>query len=459
MNDSAPVTWASALFSDLVSWPSPPLAQSLLRTAGNRALRRLWNDLKLVQPQPSIVTHDGWLQLDLTPFNRAAVSLLGTDRFLPWVAKDDDPAGLSLRDRWRVFRGKRRFMGYLREIEENGSRTQEALQKWWGNVRAAEWTQAYLLQVMEEVEAKTAQGLAMLWAADWGLSWLAGRAASLAPAPLDLEGGQLMEALHAVANGTWGLDTFLEVHGHRAANEFDLSQPRWREDPTPLQPILQMYRELGNLPSLPGEVSHSGDAARLIISLQRLRLQARATLGRVADAVRTWALAAAQEGVADGRLSSPNDVFLLEVEELKQLLTGEWNTSRRAEIRSLLERRRQAVPFPGGLPNMTPTAGWPASPGQATGPARLLTALEDCIRVRPGDVLVLPSADPVWGLLIPWASGVIVESGMPFSAAAALARAWHIPCVVQVPGIRGTVEDGRPIAVDGSTGAVSYPAR
>ena len=86
--------------------------------------------------------------------------------------------------------------------------------------------------------------------------------------------------------------------------------------------------------------------------------------------------------------------------------------------------------------------------------ARRLARLEDSARVRPGDVLILPSADPTWGLLIPWAGGIVLEIGMPSSTVAALARAWHVPCVVQTPGIWAALQDGQSLVIDGTVGRV-----
>jgi hypothetical protein len=58
---------------------------------------------------------------------------------------------------------------------------------------------------------------------------------------------------------------------------------------------------------------------------------------------RHWALGAAQEAVNDGRLAAPEDVFLLELEELKQIMTGEWSSPE--QVQPVVERRRaeQAV--------------------------------------------------------------------------------------------------------------------
>ena len=59
----------------------------------------------------------------------------------------------------------------------------------------------------------------------------------------------------------------------------------------------------------------------------------------VAAAARYWVSGAANEALADGRLQSPDEVFLLELEELKQMMTGEWSNV--SQVRPLIEERKQ----------------------------------------------------------------------------------------------------------------------
>jgi hypothetical protein len=64
----------------------------------------------------------------------------------------------------------------------------------------------------------------------------------------------------------------------------------------------------------------------------------REALVTVMAVARHWALGAAQEAVNDGRLAAVEDVFLLELEELKQLMTGEWNSPE--QVRPVVQQRR-----------------------------------------------------------------------------------------------------------------------
>jgi hypothetical protein len=64
----------------------------------------------------------------------------------------------------------------------------------------------------------------------------------------------------------------------------------------------------------------------------------REALVTVMAVARHWALGAAQEAVNDGRLATVEDVFLLELEELKQIMTGEWSSPQ--QVRPVVEQRR-----------------------------------------------------------------------------------------------------------------------
>jgi hypothetical protein len=59
----------------------------------------------------------------------------------------------------------------------------------------------------------------------------------------------------------------------------------------------------------------------------------------VAAAARYWVSGAAGEALVDGRLETADEVFLLELEELKQLMTGEWSNVE--QVRPLVEARKQ----------------------------------------------------------------------------------------------------------------------
>ncbi|MEU7586776.1 PEP/pyruvate-binding domain-containing protein [Micromonospora sp. NPDC049230] len=106
----------------------------------------------------------------------------------------------------------------------------------------------------------------------------------------------------------------------------------------------------------------------------------------------------------------------------------------------------------GGDESATRT-GTPASPGLATGPARVVRGPTDFARVRPGDVLVCRTTDPAWTPLFGVVAAVVTETGGLLSHAAIVARELGLPAVLAVPDAT-TLPDGATVEVDGNTGRV-----
>ena len=57
------------------------------------------------------------------------------------------------------------------------------------------------------------------------------------------------DKLWQVANEEMSLKDFLNDYGHRAVGEFELAEPRWREDTTYLKQIIQSYSQLKEKPT------------------------------------------------------------------------------------------------------------------------------------------------------------------------------------------------------------------
>ena len=102
--------------------------------------------------------------------------------------------------------------------------------------------------------------------------------------------------------------------------------------------------------------------------------------------------------------------------------------------------------------------GMPASPGRATGPARVIFGLDDFARVRPGDVLVAQVTAPAWTPLFERVVAVVTDGGSMAAHASLVAREYGIPAVVGTGDATARVHDGQIITVDGSVGVVELPA-
>jgi pyruvate,water dikinase len=98
--------------------------------------------------------------------------------------------------------------------------------------------------------------------------------------------------------------------------------------------------------------------------------------------------------------------------------------------------------------------GVAASPGKATGVARILHGPEDFAQMKPGDVLVAPITTPAWTPLFAMASAIVTDVGGPLSHGSIVAREYGIPAVLGTGVATRRIQDGQIITVDGSAGTI-----
>jgi pyruvate,water dikinase len=98
--------------------------------------------------------------------------------------------------------------------------------------------------------------------------------------------------------------------------------------------------------------------------------------------------------------------------------------------------------------------GVAASPGRASGLARVLHGPEDFDQMRPGDVLVAPITTPAWTPLFAMASAIVTDVGGPLSHGSIVAREYGIPAVLGTGVATRRIHSGQKVTVDGSSGKV-----
>jgi pyruvate,water dikinase len=288
------------------------------------------------------------------------------------------------------------------------------------------------------------------------------------------------------------LDAFLDSFGQRCPGEFDMTAPRWSEDPTM---ILALVR--AGLLSPPGEtvaerlVRLAADRrravaaacaaapfwrrpwmrylARLVAEYMPLREAPKHYTMVCYQRMRAAALEAGGRLAGRGVIASPEDVFFLTWAEVQGLLGGGSPPPRLREAVSA-RRDRHARHASGRGPNYLRSDGVPvelaaapadaalrgvgASGGQATGPVRILRS-PDPRAMSDGDVIVMEFADPGWTPLFPRARAVVMEVGGAMCHAAVVAREVGIPAVFGVREATRLLRDGQAVAVDGDAGTVS----
>jgi pyruvate,water dikinase len=98
--------------------------------------------------------------------------------------------------------------------------------------------------------------------------------------------------------------------------------------------------------------------------------------------------------------------------------------------------------------------GLGASPGLASGVARVLASVADEASLASGEVLVTRMTSPDWVPLMRRAAGIVTDAGGMTSHAAIVARELGVPCIVGARDATSRVPAGAIVTVDGSSGVV-----
>jgi phosphohistidine swiveling domain-containing protein len=312
------------------------------------------------------------------------------------------------------------------------------------------------------------------------------------------------------------LQDYLAEYGLRQ-DLFDLATPTWQEDPSFALATIRSYLISGRdaraehaAIATSAETALAAAREQLAVYPEAVREQFEALLQfarqgaflqedhnfyidqRNTALVRLVVLRAGQHLVEQGWLASPEDIFLLNRDEAKEILRGAPGmtpadiqaqvTRRRAELAQAAEltpppfigrppagpppssnpMERGMLRFFGGPPQTSETPGQlkgtPGSRGTITGIARVARTLEDAQALEPGEILVAITTMPPWTPLFGIANAVVTETGGPLSHCAIVAREYGIPAVVGAAGATRVIQTGQEITVDGSGGLVTYPA-
>jgi pyruvate,water dikinase len=95
-----------------------------------------------------------------------------------------------------------------------------------------------------------------------------------------------------------------------------------------------------------------------------------------------------------------------------------------------------------------------ASPGLATGPAKIIRSAREMDKVNRGDVMVTEMTAPDFVPAMKRAAAIVTDRGGRTSHAAIVSRELSIPCVVGAGEATSILRDGQVITVDGSHGKV-----
>ncbi|HEY1968481.1 MAG TPA: PEP-utilizing enzyme, partial [Pseudonocardia sp.] len=316
--------------------------------------------------------------------------------------------------------------------------------------------------------------------------------------PAELARAYLAGTLPAVAQQ--GARDFLRDYGHRAVAEIDLGLPRWSDDPEHIFGVLANYLRLDDPAGAPDAQFENGRrvAEQTVARLVRAARRRGGSTGRLRGALVGFGLGRARElaGLrelpkylfvevlgaarrelallgaelaADGRLDHADDVFWLNLVELRAALNGVDQRAlvvpRRADYQAELRRRQlpRVLLSDGTEPEAVARAaaatdgdliGTAASAGTVTGTARVVLDPVGA-HLEPGEILVAPSTDPGWTPLFLTAGALVMEMGGANSHGAVVAREYGIPAVVGVPDATTRISTGQRITVHGAEGRIT----
>ena len=290
------------------------------------------------------------------------------------------------------------------------------------------------------------------------------------------------EKLWQVATDNLALTDFLKDYGHRAVDEFELAQPRWREDTTYLEQVMASFQQ-ESVAHFTRQVEHRESAEAELSAVLGDKANLRKQIESELDFTRRYMpfretakfyLMLGYEQIRrallelDNRYELDGGVFYLMPDELEQLIDGkvfdEIIAARRVQRKLMLQIEVPDVIFSDALedigkPMSRDTAetytGVGVSAGVATGKARVLLTPTD---VQPSDrdyILVCPSTDPAWTPLFLHAAGLVMERGGLLSHGAVVAREYGVPAVVNIPNATRYIADGQMLQVDGNQGIIS----
>jgi phosphohistidine swiveling domain-containing protein len=300
--------------------------------------------------------------------------------------------------------------------------------------------------------------------------------------------------LRKVALGELDKETYVSRHGHRCADEFEVSVPRPAEDPEWLDRQLSAAAET-DVDALLGRQEQARAAAwgrleerapRKAAAIRkkldrwarsaRDRERARSEVIRTFWALRTFAVRAGElTGLGD-------DVFCLDVDELLDVLDGGAVPRERIAIRRATYELYRSLPaYPAVIrgrfdpvrwaadpdrrsdvfdehgEEMAPSdlvRGFPGASGVVEGIARVVHSVDDGEALRPGEILVTTVTNVGWTPLFPRAGAVVTDVGAPLSHAAIVARELGIPAVVGCGNATMRLRTGDRVRVDGEHGTV-----
>jgi rifampicin phosphotransferase len=294
------------------------------------------------------------------------------------------------------------------------------------------------------------------------------------------------------------VDRYIHLYGHRCMSEMKLEQPDLHQDPTFLFTCLKNYLRSGSVDLQTYEHrektlrSNAEKLARKNVSgfkkliyfwslknarmALRNRENTRFCRTRIYGIVRSMFFSLGRNFTQDGALNKPEDIFYLELQELKGSLDGYLTVE---DIRKMVNLRKESYEeyatqeTPPRISTRGPVywnnqlveeeeivelkdgqiGGTGCCPGIVEGIVKIILEPSDNMELN-GEILVTLRTDPGWIPLYPSLSGLLVERGGLLSHSAIVAREMGLPAIVGIKGLTQHLKSGMKIRMDGKAGTI-----
>lgn len=289
-------------------------------------------------------------------------------------------------------------------------------------------------------------------------------------------------------------NSFIEEYGHLGNGSIDLYMKSWREEPERVLSLIGNILKQGDIVSrdeylnrlrkqretaikeLKGKLSF-WDRLKFPVILKLMHRTApfrenfKFLAHRRIAVMKVYFIEVAKRMIEKKIISSTEDIFFLKLEEVREFLKGEINSSFQEKVQERIKewKQRSLIPCPlhriegkdkdrlyfaAMSKNRKEFKGTSGSSGTVIGTARVIGNIAEADRLQPGEILVTFNTDPSWTPLFSIAGGVVVEVGSVLSHGAVVAREAGIPAVLGISGIVGAIKDGDRLVVNGTEGKV-----
>ncbi|MFZ6875254.1 rhodanese-like domain-containing protein [Undibacterium sp. Di27W] len=266
----------------------------------------------------------------------------------------------------------------------------------------------------------------------------------------------------AIRNGVSSLADYLQEFGHRAAHDFELSEPREYEL---AEGLLQQFSQLpATLPAItPAPVLPASMLATTVMRARHylsLKEQAKHECMRALAQIRRLMLELDQRWQLQGAIF---DFSFADLAKLTLPLSAEQEEYiRRQRLKKLAFQEIKLEPAITLLAleemdfssNAKPPARGEhshagqlsgirvAGNGQLSGKAIILHDPADAAQLLPGQIMVIATANPAWVSWFSRAAGVVCETGGRLSHSAIMAREFDLPAIFSVSGALSVIKTG-----------------